>query len=130
MHQSIAASSLRLFLWLPLLLLAGCGDNPDFDPAQLAGRWEIAEAYRNGELTTSLEDLFLDFDGQETLSTNLTSAEREFQYSVDGNQIYQSGGPMNVTYQIEELTEQRLILTTTLRNYDFRFVFIRPAPAE
>ncbi|MCB0637099.1 MAG: lipocalin family protein, partial [Lewinella sp.] len=126
MHHQIAAPVFRLLAWLPLFLLVACSEEPSFDASLLAGSWELNVAYRNGEPTTSLEGLYFDFDGQDKLSTNLTGIDRVDNYVVDGDRILQSGGPMSVNYKIEELTDQRLVLSTTLRNYDFRFVLLRP----
>jgi hypothetical protein len=125
MHQTIAAPSYRWWAWLPFLLLLACSQEPAADSNLLPGRWEIEEAYRNGSPTTSLESLYFMFDSVDQVTTNLTGADQQDTYLLDGNEIFQSGGPLNVTYRIETLSEEQLILTTNLRNYDFRFVLQR-----
>ena len=89
---------------------------------ELAGRWEISEAFRDGKATDTMEGMFFEFTEDGQLTTNMTGAAETYQYELDGDQIEQREGTIETDYTIESLLEQQLILTTTLRGKHFRMV--------
>lgn len=107
-----------------------CTSDPSFQTDELLGRWEIEVATRDGQATESLAELFFEFQDNNQLLTNLSSVPELYQYEVDGSVIKQRGGAMDVDYMVEELMDGRLILTTELRNFNFRFVLNKNSATE
>lgn len=96
---------------------------------QLAKRWEIREASRNGRITESLDKLYFDFAKDGTLQTNLGGATETGTYELEEEQILQRGTQIDADYKIETLSDSLLVLTTVIRNSNFKFE-LTPAPAS
>lgn len=118
-----------LFIALVALTFAQCENESKeaVETAQLNGTWELKEASRNGDPTTTLSDLFFIFSDDGTLETNMPTMEGSSEYEVEGMEIEQEGNGFEQDYMIESLTEDELILTTNIQNYDFRMVFSKAA---
>lgn len=118
------------FLFIALLGIAACsGDNAnDTKTNQIAKRWEIREASRNGRITESLDQLYFDFTADGTLKTNLTGVTETGTYEMQEEQILQRGMQIDTDYKIEMLSDTLLVLTTAIRNSNFKFELI-PATA-
>ncbi|MEM1325487.1 MAG: lipocalin family protein [Bacteroidota bacterium] len=114
-----------LFIALAALAFVQCESEPKeaVETAQLNGKWELKEASRNGDPTTTLSDLYFNFSEDGTLDTNMPTMEGSSEYEVEGMEIEQEGNGFEQDYVIESLTEDELILTTNIQNYDFRMVF-------
>ena len=110
-----------------LFFLASCGDDNAITSNELAGRWEIQNATRNGEPTTTMEGMYFEFSDDGKLLTNMTGAEEANTYELDGDAILQRGGTIEADFLIESLAEGELVLTTELRNKKFRMVLRQPA---
>lgn len=126
---------LILALGLSLSLFTACGPDTEIDEKtqnQLIGKWELKEAYRNGELAESLEDLFFEFTEAGEMSTNILGATLQTDYLFEGDKIVQTAGDngMEVAYSVEAITDSSLLMTTTLRRYNFRFDLRRASPEE
>ena len=110
------------------LLLVTCESEPEaaaIDSTQLTGKWELVEASRNGDATNTLADLYFEFDDAGSLNTNMPTMEGASKYELDDNEIEQEGNGFEQDYTIESLTEQELVLTTKIQDYDFRMVFAK-----
>lgn len=105
-----------------LLFLTSCGDDNAITTTDLTGRWEIQEATRNGEATTTMEGMYFTFSEDGQLLTNMTGSEEAYSYELDGDAILQRDGAIEADYVIESFLEGELILTTSLRNKQFRMV--------
>ena len=110
-----------------LFFLSNCGDDNAVTTAELAGRWDIQNATRNGEPTTTMEGMYFVFSEDGKLLTNMTGAEETYSYELDGETILQRDGTIEADFLIESLAEGELILTTELRNKQFRMVLRQPA---
>lgn len=90
---------------------------------KVIGKWEIKEAFRNGRLTESLDNLYFEFyeDGQ--MRTNILGASIQSNYDFSGGKIKQEAGDEGVEleYLVEAVTDTSLILSTVLRRYNFKF---------
>ena len=109
-----------------LFIVAECGSEPkaEIETDKLVGRWEIELATRNGKPTGTLDQLFFVFSEDGNMETNLPTLEGESPYELEGN-IIQQQGSTDITYTIEALNEGRLVLTTELQNFTFRFLLQR-----
>jgi hypothetical protein len=116
-----------LFVILAALIFAQCENEPEtpIDTAQLDGKWELKEAFRNGDPTTTLSDLYFTFSDGNTLNTNMPTMEGSSEYEVEGMELEQEGNGFEQDYNIESLTADELILTTNIQDYDFRMVFTK-----
>jgi uncharacterized lipoprotein YehR (DUF1307 family) len=117
---------LLLALALPFFLLTACGPESEFDAEtqnQLLGRWNLKEAYRNGSQAESLENLFFEFTESGEMRTNILGATTQTDYLFEGDKIVQTAGDngMEVAYSVESISDTSLVLTTTLRRYNFKF---------
>lgn len=99
---------------------------------KVIGKWEIKEAFRNGKLTESLDDLFFEFyeDGQ--MRTNILGAGMQANYDFSNGKIKQEAGDngIELEYLVETVTDTSLILSTVLRRYDFKFNLQRNVELE
>jgi len=107
-----------------LILLGSCQTDAKADKKTntLLGKWVLVEGYRGGKKTESLKDTFFDFS-ESTMSTNLPiRGATESPYARKESIITQTiVNDLTIDYTIQELTDDRLKLTTKLRGYDFIF---------
>ena len=120
-----------LFACCSLLLLACKTDVPGAEAlqSQLAGRWELAEASRNGKPTESLDGTFFEFTDTE-LRSNLSGAASTAPYTLDGQVIESADPRLTTDYSIAAISADTLILRTEMRNVPFEFLLLRAAPPE
>jgi len=120
MNWSISTRTLLLTIGLATLL--ACQDTQETDRQEhLLGRWELQQAFRNGQVTESLQELYFEFYQDGEMSTNILGASETAAYELDDNNLQQRDSQLDIDYRIEELSDSLLVLTTNLRNYDFRF---------
>lgn len=111
-----------LFFFIGVAALSACQDSQEIDRQEyLLGRWEIQEARRNGQATESLQELYFEFFQDGKMTTNLLGAAETASYELEDGELRQRDSQLDIDYRIEELTDSLLILTTNLRDYDFRF---------
>ncbi len=90
---------------------------------QLNGRWDLVEAYRNNQLTPSLENLYFEFSSGDSLRTNVNNGQAEtVVYKLDDQQIIPQGSSLDAVYQIVSLSDSSLELSTYIRHLPFRFL--------
>lgn len=122
---------LSLFSLLGWLLLTNCGNEGVKEEKDLIlGRWEIQEAYRNGRVTESLAELYFEFFQDGKMTTNILGTPETATYELDGSQVRQREGQLDINYQVEELTDSTLILATELQGFAFRFSLHRDLPED
>ncbi len=111
-----------LLLSLVSLGLNACKNEPKVKQADLLGRWELREGFRNEQKSENLDGLFFEFFGDGKMITNMSGATTEAQYELKKQMLLQRGGEMDADYQIEALNDTSLTLIATLREINFRFV--------
>jgi hypothetical protein len=109
-------------LLLAVLALSQCASEPVFEAEMLWGRWELREGFRSGKLTESLDGLYFEFGKDGRMNTNLPAGPGEARYELEGSSIRQSGNPADLIYTIQELSDTVMVLSTDLRNVNFRFI--------
>ena len=118
--------SKAILMGLGIMLLAvSCSEEPENIQELLPGRWEIQQATRNGEVTRSLADLFLEFDSEGTMRTNLPVAKGESNYQLAGTAIEQNPDGNIIAYTATAITDSTLVLQTELRSTPFQFELLR-----
>ena len=111
--------------------LVSCGGSTQKNEADLLlGKWVLQEALRNGKPTESLDELYFEFyeDGQ--MNTNLAGEDQTGVYELEGGVIRQRETGMDVDYQLLELSDSALVLSTQLRDFSFRFTLRRKLQEE
>ena len=111
-----------LLLSLVSFSISSCKNEPKINKDDLLGRWEIREAYRNEKKSEDLMGLFFEFFGDGKMLTNISGATTESLYELKKQTLMQRGGDMDADYEITSLNDTSLVLVTTLREYNFRFV--------
>jgi hypothetical protein len=107
------------------LFLCACSSKPVISSEQLAGRWDIKEAFRDEHPTKSMEALFFEFKPNGKMITNLIGANIEATYVLQNEKILQRKSEMEADYSIESFTDTTLTIFTTLRDHKFRFLLHR-----
>ena len=115
-------ASVRTFsILFGIALLASCQSRQENDNQDIIlGKWEIRQAYRNGRLTESLDELYFEFFQDGKMNTNLLGMPESSIYAIKENQLQQREGQLDIDYTIEELSDSLLVLSTELRGYNFR----------
>lgn len=119
MKQLIAST---LILSLFTFGFYACKNEPKINQEDLLGRWELREGFRNEQKSEDLAGLFFEFFGDGKMLTNMSGVTSEAQYELKKQNLLQRGGEMDADYQIQTLNDTSLVLSTTLRNTNFRFV--------
>jgi hypothetical protein len=106
---------------LLLLIIAGsCKSNEPMDDVyELEGKWEIYEAYRNNQLTNTLEDGYFLFSDS-TMETNILGSPIYGAFSLL-NSAFTHDSTLPATYQIVEYSKDTMEVDTEIRNYKFKF---------
>lgn len=114
----------NIFLITLIFAVSACSsENAADSPAnKILGRWEIQEASRNGQITESLAQLYYDFAADGKMQTNLSGATESGTYEINDMKLLQKDMQINAEYNIESLSDSLLVLTTKLRNSNFKFI--------
>jgi hypothetical protein len=120
--MKLLLATLKTGLLVSIFVFSACNNNNEEQETALLGRWEIEEAFRAGEATTTLAGMYFKFDSDGQLLTNIAGSDENYSYEVDNDHILQREGTIEADYTIEELADNRLVLTTTLGNKPFRIV--------
>ncbi len=94
---------------------------------QLIGAWELEEAFRDGELTTTLKGSYIRFTDDDMMESNLpyTRAIRDpykKKFIIEDGMLL-SPEIAAFKFKIKKLEEGKLVLTTKLANFPFQFNF-------
>lgn len=111
-----------LLLSLVSISFNACKNEPKIEQEDLLGRWELQEGFRNEQKSEDLAGLFFEFFGDGKMLTNMSGITAEAQYELKKQTLLQRGGDMDADYQITILNDSSLVLMTTLRDVNFRFV--------
>ena len=90
------------------------------DTNLLYGHWEIKSAQRDGHPTETLTNTFFKFseEGNMVTNFNLEGNEVAGAFEFNGSNITQKGSP-EVSYSVEILEKDKLVLLTKLMEYNF-----------
>ncbi|WP_235295750.1 hypothetical protein [Portibacter marinus] len=109
-----------LLCFVVIGLAYGCkSDNKSELNYELEGRWSIYEAYRDGDLTTTLEDGFFEFQDSQ-LVTNILGSPISGVYKLEQN-AFNHNSALPATYQIKSYNQDSMELETEIRGFDFLF---------
>ena len=122
-YNSFFSTRLSWSLLGVVLLLSAC-ESEGLTHEDIQGQWSVISATRNGKETTTLEYGYFDFSNDTVFLTNIYSSDQSFGYELRDNKIYQEGGE-NAVYTVQQNDVDSLVLSTTIRDFDFRFVAVR-----
>ncbi len=105
-----------------ILFICACTEEKSEFEDQVYGRWELKEALRNDRPAASLENIFFEFydDGKMITNFNISGDVESSDYKIVGNRIRQKNDELSPEYIIDEVDDSTLVITTELRNFDFR----------
>jgi hypothetical protein len=116
-----------------LFILMSCGSETEpveEAAAKLEGRWELVAARRDNVKTTLLDGLYFEFAPDGAFRTNLlTNEDQRGRYQREEEEIYTEAVEVPLTYTIQALTEDQLILRSNYQGYLFDFALVR-TPVE
>ena len=123
--------SKKLLFFLLILGFFACGDEAaeeqtNIQQEQLAQRWELYAAQRNGKNTDTMRDAYLDLKADGSGVINLDGNGQDAQWSVEGNALKISGTQtdmLSTDYMIKELKDSLLHLSVELRDTPFEMQF-------
>lgn len=113
--------SLSYSFFLILISFAACtSDVETLDADLLYGHWNLKTAQRNGEPTETLAGTSFEFakNGKITTNFNVDGNESTGDFEIQGMTIIQKSNP-EVSYSVQILEENKLVLLTKLANFDF-----------
>ncbi len=115
----------KLYLFLPLFFLAACNTVAKEDARNkvIAGKWFIEYAEKDGSKIRSLEGTVFEFSADGKMNTNVPQFGTGT-YTFEDNKLV-ANGTANQNYIIEDLTNEKLVLKTQVREMDFKMVFGR-----
>lgn len=119
-----------VLLVLGLSLPMACNEVEVQDTDLILGRWDLQEGLRDGRPTESLDELYFEFFEEGKMRSNITGATAEGSYEINGDQLEQRGGPMEVDYTIHTLNDSILLLTAKIHSRDFKLQFGRTVQEE
>ncbi len=119
-----------VFLLISLAtLFVACQSEPDNAEQLLMGRWEIQNAYRNGQPTQTLEGLFFEFSEDGLMKTNLPISAEAARYELEDGLIRQLDVDDPLEFEIVSISDSTLAMGSKIRKFDFRFL-LQKRPAE
>jgi hypothetical protein len=113
----------HFLIFFILFLLASC--KTDTKTAQNShtfnGHWDLVNAELNGEEAPSLEKIYYEFGGVDSVKTNFTLSEQEETgtFSIEEDRLIQKTAEP-IEFQIVNKTDTTLEMTTALRGFDFK----------
>lgn len=107
-------------LLLIFIFLASCKqDRVPEQEINLEGKWNIYEAYRNNELTNTLQEGYFMFKDS-LMETNILGEEISGTYFLEENVITHTS-VLQADYKVVNYATDSMELTTTIQGFDFRF---------
>lgn len=107
--------------------LSGCVSESEQMKDQLIGAWELEEAFRDGEPTTTLKGSYIRFTDDGMMESNLpytrTIRDPYKEKFIIKDKILLSPDIAAFKFKIKKLEEGKLVLTTKLAKYPFQFTF-------
>lgn len=119
---------LRFYMLIAIALFFSCkSDKTAPEQYDLEGKWNIYEASRDGELTTTLEDGYFLFRDS-IMETNILGNPIEGKYIFE-SEAFRHDSSLPATYKITEYSSDTMQLRTEIREFDFIFKLQRISDA-
>jgi hypothetical protein len=85
------------------------------------GHWDLVNAELNGQEAPSLEKIYYEFGGGDSVKTNFTLSEQDETgtFTVKEDRMFQQTAEP-IEFQIVNKTDTTLEMTTALRGFDFK----------
>ncbi len=103
------------------IFIIGCFSDSE-KKVSLNGRWDIAYAELNGQPAPMLQGMYFQFD-EKNVTTNFNEATQPetTPFSFKDSKIIKESSP-SVEFEVTNLSDTTLEMTTELRGYDFKLV--------
>lgn len=116
---------LGLLSSLVLVIFVNCDTASSAKMNQLiAGDWSLEGATRNGMETSTLDNLFLEFDTEgKKLRTNLLGQTEDYTFEIDQHIVKFNEGKMKL--EVETIDDSILIVNTVIQETPFKLWFTK-----
>ena len=107
-------------------LFSSCKEDTLGSKVDIKGRWEVYNALRNNQPTSTLQNAYFEFVNDSVMKTNILGSEIEsaYEFGPQKKSIRQYGNPL-IEYQIREISEDSMKLSAKIREYSFQFFLAR-----
>ena len=100
------------------MFFIGCESEKQYTDSDVIGRWEVYKCMRGGSPTQTLDGAYFEFTDNNQLFTNFTGEGLMSGYNIYNNVIVQQTGA-KIRYHIEDMTDEKMTLSTTISNVEF-----------
>lgn len=112
--------------------MVGCkNDAPatvlNLEAPTLVGTWNMYEAYKGEHRTKLLDNAYFEFQENGKMVTNILGDEKAYPYKTSNGKIIVES-PDAQRYNVINKSSDTLIMTTRLRNFDFKFITLKSNP--
>jgi hypothetical protein len=114
-----------LYLFLAGSLFLGCTGGANSKKREiLTGDWSLEAAFRDDEETQTLDGLFMTFEKDGTVRTNIESVTDEYVYEIVADKLILESDKI-LEFTIQELKDSSLILVTRINKSEFKLWFVK-----
>ncbi len=89
--------------------------------AEVYGKWEIAKAYRDDQITRLLDNGKVTITEDGTFTTNIFGDPKAYPFKLKDNSI-RVATPKTTKYLVSEVTPDTLKMSTKFRNFEFKLI--------
>lgn len=129
--KSVDNIFLVLFLVITSSLIGCKNDAPvplvNLEAPTLVGTWNMHEAYKGENQTKLLDNAYFEFKENGKMVTNILGDEKAYPYKTSNGKIIVES-PDVQRYNVISKSPDTLIVTTRLRNFDFKFITLKSNP--
>ena len=105
-----------------LIFLTSCKEETSPEFVDIVGKWEVYNALRNNQPTSTLQNAYFEFVNDSVMKTNILGTEMEsaYEFGPKDKSIRQYSNPL-IEYQIRDFSQDTLKLAAKIREYSFQF---------
>ena len=113
-------------LFIVFFLVAACQTSENKDQSiemnQLMGYWKIDQAFRNTQLTRTLDNGYFHFQPDSTLETNMAGELWQQPFTIKSGMMVHDSPFGELTYTIDSLSHSYLQMQTHIKGSTFEFI--------
>jgi hypothetical protein len=111
---------------LIVLLFLSCKEDVTSNDTSIIGKWEVYDALRNNQPTSTLQNAYFEFVNDSIMKTNILGKEMEspYEFGPKKKSIRQYSIPL-MEFQIRDQTQDTIKLVAKIQDYSFQFFLAR-----
>jgi subtilisin-like proprotein convertase family protein len=124
MKSSINSLLFNVVILTAVLVCACSSQGKSIKTTDLKGDWTLEMATRDGQETSTLENLFMDFDIEASkVKTNVFGNTDEYDFELNDNVVSIDDGKFE--FILESLEDDILVINMNINNTPFKMWFVR-----